>query len=49
MDIIEVVVGPAGEISSPWWSGEIKKLFCNICGKCNGENMSCMVVNPLCG
>lgn len=52
---IEISISPSGEIVSSWWSEEIKKIICAVCGKCTeGINdnkiiVHCMMANALCG
>ena len=51
-EVIEIEISPSGEIISSWWSKEIEKLFCAICGKnCTQEGMIniCLVKNQFCG
>lgn len=49
--VIEIRVNMSGEIATSWWSEELKKLFCAICGKHCTEQVfhACMVQNPYCG
>lgn len=47
---IEIFILPTGEVISPWWSEELKNLFCEICGKKRSKDcVTCMVTQPFCG
>jgi hypothetical protein len=36
-------------VSTPWWTPEIKELFCALCDEESCNPMTCQVANPWCG
>ncbi len=45
---LDIRIMPSGEIVIPWWSTEIKKIICAVCGKIECDKW-CLVKNPYCG
>lgn len=47
---LELVFRPDGTVESAWWTKEIGKLLCGICGmQGSTQCVTCMNKNPWCG